>query len=120
MPHFIQQLNDHTLGITLSGIMGKEDMTALQVAARSLLAKRGKINVLIILQDFSGFGRSLDGVNLEFYADHGDDIMKMAIVGDPKWKAEAEVFTGKGARKTKVEFFSTDQFGKAHAWILAA
>ena len=120
MSHFIQQLNDKTLCATISGVMSKEDFAAVQAEARALISQVGKINVLIILREFSGFGRGVDWGNMEFYAQHADDILKMALVGDEKWKQEAEVFTGKGARKTQIEFFPTESFGKAHTWILSA
>lgn len=120
MPHFIQQLNDRTLCATISGVMTKEDFAAVQEASRGLIAKVGKINALIILREFVGFGRGVDWGNMDFYAQHADDILKMALVGDEKWKAQAEVFTGKGARKTKIEFFPTESFGQAHSWIVSA
>lgn len=119
MAHFIQQLNDRTVCVTISGAMDAKDRTVLETVGRALIAKVGKINLMVILKDFAGFARGVDWGNMEFYADHGDDIVKMAIVGDPKWKADAIAFTGSGTRATRIEFFPTTAFGTAHQWILA-
>lgn len=119
MSNFIQQLHDTTLAVTISGVMSGADKAAFESAARAAIAKSGTIRVLIILKDFQGVGTSVDVNNLDFYADHADDIVKMAVVGDPKWKTEALVFTGAGARKTQVRFFETVQFGAAQQWLAA-
>jgi hypothetical protein len=119
MAHFIQQLSDKILCMTASAVLGAEDVAAFEKAACGLIAKVQKIHVMIILQDFAGFAKGVDAGNLDFYARHGNDIVKMAIVGDPKWKEAALVFTGAGIRKAPVEFFPTAAIAKAQAWIMA-
>lgn len=117
MPHFIQHLNERTLAATFSGVMSQDDRSALEAEARTLIAKVGKIHALIVLKDFEGIGRSVDSGNLDFYVEHADDILRMAIVGDPKWESHAYLFTGAGARKTEIKFFPPAQFGLAQAWL---
>ena len=118
MANFIQKLNKNTVCITISGAMSQADRDAMESTGRALIAEVGQINLMVILKDFAGFARGVDWGNMEFYAEHGDDIVKMAIVGDPKWKADALAFTGSGARKTQIQFFPTTAFGAAHQWIL--
>jgi hypothetical protein len=120
MPHAIQQLNDRTLHITVIGEFGRADQAAMQDAARALIATAGRISILIVLQDFSGFERGADWGDMDFYARHADDIVRMAIVGDPKWKDNAEAFTGAGMRATKIEFFAPAALAQAKAWIVSA
>lgn len=117
MTPFIQQLDGHTLAATVSGILDQEGYTAVQNAARELIAKAGKIHAMIILKDFEGFSRGVDWGNMDFYGEHADDILKMAIVGDPKWETQAYVFTGANARATEIKFFPPTQLGLAQAWI---
>lgn len=117
MPHFIQQLNDTTLAVTFTGLMSQGDRVAFENAARALIAKAGRINALILLKDFEGVGRDVNMGNIDFYAQHADDIEKMAIVADPRWETQAFLFTGSGARSTDIRFFPTAQFGLAQAWL---
>jgi len=42
---------------------------------------------------------------MDFLMDYGDDVVKMAIVGDAKWKEQVFMFTAKGLRKTAIEYF---------------
>lgn len=117
MPHFVQQLNDTTLAATVTGMLDQATYTAMQDAARQMIHKAGKIKVLILLKDFEGFSRGVDWGNMDFYGEHADDIVRMAIVGDPKWETQAFVFTGANARKTEIKFFPPTQFGLAQAWL---
>lgn len=117
MAHFIQQIGDSTLAVTITGVFTDADRRVSRDAASALIAKVGKISVLVILQDFKGIGRDVDTGDIEFYAEHADDIVKMAFVGDPKWEMQAHLFTGSGARKTIVKFFPMTEFGQAQSWV---
>lgn len=120
MSHFNQLLDDRTLCTTLSGVLGVSDLAAVQEAARDLIEKQGAIKTLVILQEFRGFATGLGWGDLSFFAQYGDQIVRMAIVGDPRWKADAFLFTGKGARRTEIEFFPVTELGQAQAWLKAA
>lgn len=50
---------------------------------------------------------------------HGNDVDKMALVGDERWKEEALLFVGKGLRSTEVEFFPSSSLKKAEEWVRA-
>jgi hypothetical protein len=120
MPHAIRQLNDRTLHVTVTGEFGRADQAAAQDAARALIAMAGTINVMVVLQGFTGFERGADWGDMDFYAQHADDIARMAIVGDPKWKDDVDAFTGAGMRTTKIEFFATAALTQAKAWVVSA
>jgi len=117
MSHLIQQADERTLWVTFSDVLTQADLDAAQLAAGELIAKAGKIRGLFVLQHFRGFARGVDWGNLAFMASHGDRIERMAIVGDEKWKTDALVFTGKGARVTEIEFFTIDGIAAAQAWL---
>jgi hypothetical protein len=120
MPHFIQQLDERTLCTTLSGVLAAPDLDAVHEAAKALMAKQERISAMVILQDFRGFSAGVDWGNLAFYSEYGDRIVRMAIVGDPRWEADAIMFTGKGARRTEIEYFPVSEIAKAQAWLAAA
>ena len=119
MPVFVQSLNEHTIAVTISGLLTQADRDAFEAAAREMIGQVGKINALILLKDYEGLSDRVDWGRIEFYADHADDIVKMAIVGDPKWESQASLFTGRGARKTQIRFFPMEQFGVAQQWVVS-
>lgn len=119
MPVFLQSLNDRTIAATISGLMTQADRDAFEAAARETIARVGQINALFLLKDFAGLSNQVDWGRIEFYADHADDIAKMAIVGDPKWETQASLFTGRGARQTDVRFFPMHEFGSAQQWVVS-
>jgi hypothetical protein len=86
--------------------------------ARQEIAKAGKIKVLLVLEGFQGWEKGSDWGDITFTAAHGDDIEKIAIVGDPKWETEALMFVGAGIRRTPVKFFNTSGTTQARAWLV--
>ena len=50
-------------------------------------------------------------------ATHGNEIAKIAIVGEPRWEPEALAFAGAGFRRAPVKFFPSDQQARARAWL---
>lgn len=117
MAVFIHTLNERTIAATFSGLLTQADRDAFEAAAREMIAQVGQINALFLLKDFAGLSDRVDWGRIEFYADHADDIVKMAIVGDPKWESQASLFTGRGARKTQIRFFPLHEFGAAQQWV---
>lgn len=117
MACFIQQLDARTLAVTLSEVMHQDDMLSIQAASRQLIDSAGSVRVLVILRDYRGFERGADWGDIAFTAQYGDRIERMAIVGDVRWEAEALAFTGKGARRTQIEYFPLAAFSAAQAWL---
>ncbi len=105
------------LSIRISGIMKLSDQQSLQAAGMELMAKGGKLRLLIALVDFQGWEKGVDWGDVGFLMSHGDDITKMAIVGDEKWKDQVFAFVGKGFRKTEIEFFPSSSMKQAESWL---
>lgn len=117
MSHFLQQLDATTLAVTISEVLRQDDLRAIQEESRRLIERAGDIRVLVVLRDYRGFAAGVDWGDIGFAAEYGDRIERMAIVGDERWKAAALAFTGKGARRTKIEFFPPSSFGESLAWL---
>ena len=49
--------------------------------------------------------------------EEGQQIEKMAIVGDEKWRDDALAFTAKGFRPTAIEFFPASRMNEARIWL---
>ena len=45
--------------------------------------------MLAVLEDFEGWERGADWNDLDFMLSHGDEIAKIAIVGESRWETQA-------------------------------
>jgi len=77
----------------------------VQAGAAKGLKPDVNIKLLIILEDFKGWERGSDWGDMNFYAEHGDKITKIAIVGDPKHETDWMMFTGAGFPARAGEIF---------------
>lgn len=119
MAHFLQPLGEAALALTLRNVFGPEDRVAFETAARALIGQRGRIRVLILLDStFTGISQAPAMGDISFYAEHADDIERMAVIGEPQWESHAGLFLGRGARATTIRYFPLSQFGLAQAWLL--
>ena len=82
----IDVLDDAGTVITLKlhGTMKKAEYDKLLADTGLGIGRAGKIKLLMILEDFQGWERGADWSDISFQVEHGDDIEKMAIVGDEK------------------------------------
>jgi len=105
--------------VKISGVMKLADQEAFQTAAMKLIARGRKVRLLATLEDFRGWEKGVDWGDIGFLMAHGNDVAKMAIVGDERWKDEVFAFVGKGLRTTEIEFFPPSSSKEAESWILA-
>jgi len=101
----------------ISGRLTQPDFAALQQATAKFISERGAIKVLAIIENFLGWDNSGDWGDCSFQVENDSYIKKMAIVGDPKWKEEAFMFTGQGFRPVQIEFFEPSQAPAASHWL---
>ena len=121
MTHEILHSNDDGIvHARLSGAMTHADQQALEALAKRLIDAGGKVRLLVTLEGFEGWQKdSAWGDDLGFQLDYGNEIVRIAVVGDQRWKEQALMFVGKGFRDTEIEFFRPDSLAAAKAWIQA-
>ena len=105
--------------VRLSDFMRPSDQQALQAVAEELIEKGHKPRVLAILANFRGWERSEEWGDVGFLMERGDHIVKLAIVGDERWRDEVFLFVGRGLRATEIEFFSPACLKEAEVWVRA-
>jgi len=103
--------------IRISGTLKKAELDSVQAAAREEITKTGKIRILVILENFLGWEQGADWGDMAFFYEHGDDVERIAIVGDPKWKQKALMFAGEGLRSAPVRFFPASELEQARKWL---
>jgi hypothetical protein len=117
MPVIIQQEPNNVHVLRASGILKRSEFGNVQSTAARAIDAGEKPRVLAILEDFEGWERGADWNDFDFMLTHGNEIAKIAIVGDPRWEPEALAFAGAGFRSAPVKFFPTAQLAEARAWI---
>jgi hypothetical protein len=119
MPVEIIDASGKLLEIKIRGMLKKTDHQRLIQIAKEAIAREGNISALIITDSFEGWERSADWGDVSFMMEEGQQIEKMAIVGDEKWRDDALAFTAKGFRPTAVEFFPASRINEARTWLNA-
>jgi hypothetical protein len=119
MAHKIIRIDGAVLYVRVSGVMKLTDQQSLQTAGLELIAQGRKVRLFVTFEDFEGWEKGVDWGDIGFLMAHGDDIAKMAIVGDERWKDQIFAFVGKGLRTTEIEFFPPSSMTEAGSWIQA-
>jgi len=116
----IVKITDSVVHVRIWDVMRIADQKMLESVALELIAKGKKVRLLAIIEDFKGWEKTEAwGDDVGFMMKHANDIVKMAIVGDERWKEETFLFLGKGFRSTEIEFFSPSSSKQAEEWVTA-
>ena len=94
-------------------------MTGWSRSQRKPSCEREKSGRWPFLTDSKDGSGTLDWGDVSFMMKQGQQIEKMAIVGDEKWRDDAFAFTAKGFRPTAIEFFSPSHLNEARIWLNA-
>jgi hypothetical protein len=116
MPATIEHEGDEVYRVTASGTLRKSELEQVQATAVPALT-RGKIRLLIVLDQFQGWERGADWSDTAFYEAHEQDVERIAIVGEEKWRRDAPVFLLAGLRAAPVRYFAAGQIEQARAWL---
>jgi stage V sporulation protein SpoVS len=103
--------------MSLTGMLRKAELDAVQKQAMDSGAVADDAKVLIIAREFGGWEPGADWGDVTFFIEHGHKIGKIAIVCDPDWEAKFLVFSGAGMRRAQVKSFRLGQIAEAHEWL---
>ncbi len=113
----IVKIEDSLVRVRIRDVMRVADQKMLESIGMDLISSGKKVRFIGILEDFKGWEKSEAWGDIGFMAGHANDVIKMAIVGDERWKESAFAFTGKGFRKTEIEFFPLSSLKQAEEWV---
>ncbi|MDD5411845.1 MAG: STAS/SEC14 domain-containing protein [Methylobacter sp.] len=119
MAYEILENDNEIIRVRISGVMRLADQKELQKVAGDLIDRGVKPRLLVMAENFEGWEKGEEWGDVGFLTGYGDSIVKMAIVGDERWKEQVLMFTGKGLRATEVEFFPTSSLKEAERWVRA-
>jgi hypothetical protein len=117
MPVSIEQDHGNIHRIRITGLLHKSEMENVQRRATIAIEAGGNIRLLFILDRFEGWEKNAAWGDLKFYLKHGNQIEKIAIIGEEEWRDQALMFAGAGLRQGEVEFFPTEKSIAAVAWL---
>lgn len=104
--------------VHISGALRKEEMDAIQSQGIMGMDPQVGARVLVMVDpDFSGWLGGEEWNDMTFFVKYGDSIVRMAIVGDPKWESRMLMFAGAGFRRAPVKFFAQNRLNEAYAWL---
>jgi hypothetical protein len=101
----------------VSGILKRSEFGAARGDMAREIDAGAQPRLLAIFENVEGWERDAGWNDLDFLFSHSHKIAKIAILGEPRWEAEALAFAGAGFRLAPVKFFPLDQQAEARAWL---
>ena len=96
--------------VQIKGTFTFEDLKKIQDKARAEIEHSQRIKLLVLAEQFSGWGKEGDWGDLSF-------IEKIVVVTESKWKDEMLMFAGAGGRQASVEIFPEGKEEDARDWL---
>ena len=90
------------------------DYARVMPRLEALIARRGKLRVLIVLHDFAGWTPGAFFEDLRFDVKHRDDFERIAVVGGKTWQAVVTKLS-KPFFSGETQFFEAE--AEARAWL---
>ena len=117
MAHEIVRIDGDVVYVGVSGVMTLADQAFLQNTGRGVIAGSRKARLHVTLEDFKGWEKGVDWGDVDFPMAHGDDIDRIVLIGEERWKDQVFAFVGKGLRATEIEFFPPSSAKEAESWV---
>jgi hypothetical protein len=96
--------------------ISKKDYDEFVPKIEGLINNKSKIRLLLELHDFQGWTVGALWEDTKFAAQHFNDIERLAVVGDKRWKKGITVFV-KPFTGAEVRYFDMKEIDKAHEWV---
>ena len=119
MFEILPESTDTCIGFKISGEVNAEDYDTLLPKLDEAISAHGKINLLVVLEDFEGYdGFDAAKADFQFGTHQYRQVEKAAFVSDKKWLERVVKIMDPFTRRTKEKYFEPDQIDEAWAWVL--
>jgi len=108
-----------SIGFKISGEVTAEDYEQLLPKLDEAIATHGKINLLVLIEDFDFEGFDAAKADFNFGTHQYRQVEKAAFVSDKKWLERMVKIMDPFTRRTAEKTFEPDQIEDAWAWVLA-
>ena len=109
--------SDDLFVISVQGIFTFDDLKEVEKSAREQIDRNQKVKLLVLAEDFTGWGKEGDWGDLTFMHEYDPYIEKIAVVAEANWKDQMLMYLGAGRRQAVVEFFFPGQEKSARDWL---
>ena len=103
--------------VSVDGILTFDDLKKIQNKGRQDFKLDIDIKLLVLAQNFSGWGKEGNWGDLTFFYEVDPKIDKIAVITQGKWKDEMLMFLNAGRRQAEVKFFFEDEEDDARVWL---
>ena len=108
---------DDLFVISVQGIFTFDDLKEVEKSAREQIDRNQKVKLLVLAEDFTGWGKEGDWGDLTFMYEYDSCIEKIAVAAEANWKDQMLMYLGAGRRQAQVEFFFEDEAEDARDWL---
>jgi hypothetical protein len=116
MIELVEQDNGKILQLSVTGKLIKEDYEVFVPVVERLIARLGKIRILLEMHDFHGWSAAALWEDVKFDVKHFRDIDRLALIGEKAWQKGMATFC-KPFTTAQVRFFPREQTEEALAWL---
>ena len=109
--------SDDLFVINVQGILTFEDLKEVENKASEGIGRSGKVKLLVLAEEFTGWGKEGDWGDLTFMHEYDPYIEKIAVVAEANWKDQMLMYLGAGRRQAQVKFFFYDEEKDARDWL---
>ncbi len=109
--------SDGLFVIKLQGIFTFDDLKEVEKSARQQIDRNHKVKLLVLAENFTGWGKEGDWGDLTFMYEYDPNIEKIAVVAEANWKDQMLMYIGAGRRQGEVKFFLYDEEKDARDWL---
>ncbi len=109
--------SDDCFVIYIKGILTFNDLKEAEKKVCDEIGRSQKVKLLVLAEQFSGWGKEGDWGDLTFMYEYDPHIEKIAVVAESKWKDQILMFIGAGRRQASVEFFFPGKEKDARDWL---
>ena len=109
--------SDDLFVINVQGVLTFEDIKEVENKASEGIDRSKKTKLLVLAEDFTGWGKEGDWGDLTFMYEYDPHIEKIAVVAEANWKDEMLMYLGAGRRQAEVKFFLYDEEKDARDWL---
>ena len=117
--HRIAEKDGNLITVRVSGKLTQEDYDDLIPIWKRLLAERGSMRMLFIMDDFHGWTPSAAWDDLRFGTGHARKVERVAMVGEKKWQEWLTKIGSIFVMRHQVQYFAASALAEAGRWVRA-
>jgi len=113
-----EEADGKVLTVKLSGKLARQDYEQFVPEVDRLIARHGKIRMLVQMYDFHGWTAGALWEDLKFDLKHFRHIERLAMIGEKAWEHGMAVFC-KPFTTATIRYFDRSEAEQAETWIHA-